>query len=159
MQEAIGTVAHTVPRHWRISEDLFNELDLNPDWKSSLGHPVKKVKVVECPNDYVKTNMEIKVTKDENGIAKLFQPINIKNPVSGMSISGDEGKSWMAMSQIEGRADFMRPARFRENFNYTVKVEGWMGGSNVWFKSGPGSIWTADENELSSGRGNNICRG
>ena len=85
-------VTHTVPRNWRISEDLFRELNLNPEWKSSLGHPVQKAEVVECPDDFVKANMEVKVTKDDRGFAKLFQPINLRNPVSGMSINGIVGR-------------------------------------------------------------------
>ena len=150
-------VTHTVPRNWRISEDLFRELNLNPEWKSSLGHPVKKAEVVECPDDFVKANMEVKVTKDDRGFAKQFQPINIRNPVSGMSISGDEGKTWVALTQIEGRAHFTSQARFREKLNNIyLRIEGWMGGSNVLVKSGSESKWIAD---VASGRGNNVCRG
>ena len=81
-------VTHTVPRNWRISEDLFIELNLNPEWKSSVGHAVQKAEVVECPDDFVKANMEVKVTKDDRAFAKLFQSINLRNPVSGMSING-----------------------------------------------------------------------
>ena len=150
-------VTHTVPRNWRISEDLFRELNLNPEWKSSVGHAVQKAEVVECPDDFVKANMEVKVTKDDRGFAKQFQPINIRNPVSGMSISGDEGKTWVALTQIEGRAHFMSQARLRENLNNIyLRIEGWMGGSNVLVKSGSGSKWIAD---VASGRGNNACRG
>ena len=49
----------------------------------------------------------------------------------------------------------MSQARFRENLN-NMRIEGWMGGSNVLVKSGPGSKWIAD---VASGRGNNVCRG
>ena len=141
-----------VGKNWQVSEDLFN--DLHPDsdnGNSSFGFPVEKIEVVECPDEFVKTNMGIKIGKDDKG----FQPINMKNPISGMSISGDEGKTWRAMAQFGETDFFLRPPEMSTGINHTIRVESWVGGSNVLFTSGPGSMWTPK----ASDRGNNICRG
>ena len=144
-----------VKSNWQISETLFKDLDLDLDRNSSLGYPVEKVQVVECPDEFVESNMQIKIYEDVKGIAERFQPINMKNPISGMSISGDEGKTWMAMAQFGETSFFLRPPEMSTSNNHTMRVESWMGGSNVLFTSGPGSLWTPK----ASDRGNNICRG
>ena len=150
-------MTNKMARNWHVSETLFKDLDLDPDRNSSLGYPIEKVQVVECPDEFVKTNMKIKIWNDDKGEAKRFQPINMKNPISGMSISGDEGKTWMTMSQPGEANFFMRPKELIRTSNQTIRVESWMGGSNVLISSGPGSIWTAGRD--ASAGGNNICRG
>ena len=143
-----------VRSNWQISETLFKDLDLDPDRNSSLGYPVEKVQVVECPDEFVRSKMRIKVYEDVEGIAERFQPINMRNPIWGMSISGDEGETWMTMSQLAETDFFLRPPELSTTGNQTIRVESWMGGSNVLIASGPGSIWTAGQDS-----GNNICRG
>ena len=140
--------------NWQISETLFKDLDLDLDRNSSLGYPVEKVQVVECPEEFVKSNMRIKIYEDLTGIAERVQPINMKNPISGMSISGDEGETWRTMSQLAETDFFLRLPELSRIGNQTIRVESWMGGSNVLISSGPGSIWTAGQDG-----GNNICRG
>ena len=143
-----------VRSNWQISETLFKDLDLDPDRNSSLGYPIKKVQVVECPDEFVRSKMRIKIYEDVEGIAERFQPINMRNPIWGMSISGDEGETWMTMSQLAETDFFLRPPELSLTGNQTIRVESWMGGSNVLIASGPGSIWTAGQDS-----GNNICRG
>ena len=138
----------------QISETLFKDLDLDPDMNSSLGYPVKKVQVVECPDEFVKSNMRIKIYEDVEGNAERFLPINMKNPISGMSISGDEGETWSRMNQLAETDFFLRPAELRTTGKQTIRVESWIGGSNVLISSGPGLMWTAGQDS-----GNNICRG
>ena len=147
-------MTHKVRSNWQISETLFKDLDLDPDSNSSMGYPVEKVQVVECPDEFVKTNMRLKIWKDDEGNAERFQPINMKNPISRMSISGDGGETWRTMSQLAETDFFLRPPELSRFGNQTIRVESWMGGSNVLISSGPGSIWTAGQDG-----GNNICRG
>ena len=145
-----------VKSNWQISETLFKDLDHDLDRNSSLtlGYPVEKVQVVECPDEFVESNMQIKIYEDVKGIAERFQPINMKNPISRMSISGDGGETWRTMSQLAETDFFLRPPELSRIGNQTIRVESWMGGSNVLISSGPGSIWTAGQDG-----GNNICRG
>ena len=142
-------VTNKVERNWHLSKTLFNDLDLDPDRK------VEKVKVVECPDEFVKPNMGIQTWKDDN--IKRFQAINMKNPISGMSISGDEGRTWTTMSQYGETGSFQRPSELRKASNLMIRVESWKGGSDVLISSRSGSLWTAGQ-EGSDGR-NNICRG
>ena len=150
-------MTHKVRSNWQISETLFKDLDLDPDSNSSMGYPVEKVQVVECPDEFVKSNMRIKIYEDVKGIAELFQPINMRNPIWGMSISGDGGETWRTMNQQAETDFFLRPLELSTIENQTIRVESWMGGSNVLISSGPGSLWTASQD--ASGGGNNICRG
>ena len=144
-------------RNWQISETLFKDLDLDPYRNSSLGYPVEKVQVVECPDEYVKSKMQIRIYKEDTDNVERFQPINMKNPISGMSISGDKGETWRTMSQLAETDFFLRPPEFSTTGNQTIRVESWMGGSNVLISSAPGSTWTASQH--ASGGGNNVCRG
>ena len=148
-----------VKSNWQISETLFKDLDHDLDRNSSLtlGYPVEKVQVVECPDEFVESNMRIKIYEDVKGIAELFQPINMRNPIWGMSISGDGGETWRTMNQQAETDFFLRPLELSTIENQTIRVESWMGGSNVLISSGPGSLWTASQD--ASGGGNNICRG
>ena len=144
-------VTNKVERKWHLSETLFKDLDLDPDGK------VEKVKVVECPDEFVRPNMRIQVWKDDKGNAERFQPINMKNPISGMSMSGDEGRTWTMMSQYGETNSFLRPPELGKASNLMIKVESWMGGSDLLISSRPGSLWTADQG--GSDGGNNMCRG
>ena len=150
-------MTHKVRSNWQISETLFKDLDLDPDMNFSVGYPVEKVQVVECPDEFVKSNMRIKIYEDVKGNAELFQPINMRNPIWGLSISGDGGETWSTMSQQAETDFFLRPSELSTIENQTIRVESWMGGTNVLISSGPGSIWTASQD--ASGGGNNICRG
>ena len=160
-QEAIGIVTSKVERNWHISETLFNNLDLDPDRISSLSYPVAKVKVVECPDEFVRTNMRVQIWKDDKGNAKRFQPINMKNPILGMSMSQDEGRTWTPMSQYGDTDSFLASSELMKssNSNQTmmIRVESWMGGSNVIISSQAAALWTAGQ--YGSGGGNNIWRG
>ena len=148
-----------VGRSWHISETLFKDLGLDPDRISSASYPVEKVKVVECPHEFVRTNMRVRIWKDEEGNAKRFQPINMKNPILGMSFSQDEGRTWTAMSQYGETDSFLASSELRKasssNQTLMIRVESWMGGSDVILSSQPGSLWTADDDQ----GGNNIWRG
>ena len=150
-------MTHKVRSNWQISETLFKDLDLDPDMNFSVGNTVEKVQVVECPDEFVKSNMRIKIYEDVKGNAELFQPINMRNPIWGLSISGDGGETWSTMSQQAETDFFLRPSELSTTRNQTIRVESWMGGSNVLISSGPGSIWTASQD--ASGGGNNVCRG
>ena len=144
-------MTNKVARNWHLSETLFKDLNLDPDRK------VEKVKVVECPDEFVKTKMRVQIWKDDEGNDKRFQPINMKNPISGMSMSGDEGRTWTTMSQYRETDSFLRPSELRKASNLMIRVESWMGGSDVLISSRSGSLWTAGKD--GSDGGNNICRG
>ena len=62
-------MTNKMARNWHISETLFKDLDLDPDRNSSLGYPIEKVQVVECPDEFVKTKMKIKIWNDDKGEA------------------------------------------------------------------------------------------
>ena len=155
-QEAIGIVTNKVERSWHISETLFKDLDLNPD---SLSYPVKKVRVVECPDEFVKAKMEIRIWKDDKGNAERFQPMNMKNPILGMSMSEDGGGTWTTMREYGDTDSFLSPSELRKGSNNQtlIRVESWMGSSNVLFSSRPGALWTAGQDGFDGG--NNIWRG
>ena len=144
-------VTNKVERNWHLSKTLFNDLNLDP------GGKVEKVKVVECPGEFVKLNLGIQIWKDDKGNGERFQPINMKNPISGMSMSGDEGRTWTTMSQYRETDSFLRPSELRKASNLMIRVESWKGGSDVLISSQSGSLWTADKD--GSDGGNNICRG
>ena len=144
-------MTNKVERNWHLSETLFKDLNLDPDRK------VEKVKVVECPDEFVKPNLGIQIWKDDKGNGERFQPINMKNPISGMSMSGDEGRTWTTMSQYGETDSFLRPSELRKASNLMIRVESWMGGSDVLISSRSGSLWTAGQD--GSDGGNNICRG
>ena len=150
-----------VERSWHISETLYNNLNHDPDRISSSSYPVAKVKVVECPDEFVRTNMRVQIWKDDKGNAKRFQPINMKNPILGMSMSQDEGRTWTPMSQYGETDSFLASPELMKssNSNQTmlIRVESWMGGSNVIIPSQEAALWTAGQN--GSGGGNNIWRG
>ena len=142
-------------RDWHVSETLFKDLGLDPLSNSSS---IEKAEIVTCPDDFVETGMRVKTWKDNNGQVERFQPINMKNPISGMSISGDEGKTWAKMSQFGNTDSFLRPSSLSsETSKLLLLVESWMGGSDVLVRGGPGSIWSAYQDAV--GGGNNICRG
>ena len=144
-------MTNKVERNWHLSETLFKDLNLDPDRK------VEKVKVVECPDEFVKTKMRVQIWKDDEGNDKRFQPINMKNPISGMSMSGDEGRTWTTMNHFGETDSFLRPSELSRTSKQTIRVEGWIGGSNVLISSQSGSLWTAGQD--GSDGGNNICRG
>ena len=144
-------MTNKVERNWHLSETLFNGLNLDPDRK------VEKVKMVECPDEFVKTNMRLQIWKDATGNAERFQPINMRNPISGMSMSGDEGRTWATMIQYEETDSFLRPPALSRSRKHTIRVESWIGGSNVLISSQPGSLWIVGQD--GSDGGNNICRG
>ena len=60
-------MTNKVERNWHLSENLFADLNLDPDGK------VEKVKVVECPDEFVKRRMRIQIWKDDEGNAERFQ--------------------------------------------------------------------------------------
>ena len=144
-------MTNKVERNWHLSETLFKDLNLDPDRK------VEKVKVVECPDEFVKTKMRVQIWKDDEGNDKRFQPINMKNPISGMSMSGDEGRTWTTMNHFGETDSFLRPSELSRTSKQTIRVESWIGGSNVLISSQSGSLWTAGQD--GSDGGNNICRG
>ena len=142
-------------RDWHVSETLFKDLGLDPLSNSSS---IEKAEIVTCPEEFVETGLRVKTWKDNNGQVERFQPINMKNPISGMSISGDEGKTWAKMSQFGNTDSFLRPSSLSsETSKLLLRVESWMGGSDVLVRGGPDSIWSADQDAV--GGGNNICRG
>ena len=115
-------------RDWHVSETLFKDLGLDPLSESS---PIEKAEIVTCPEEFVETGMRVKTWKDNNGQVERFQPINMKNPISGMSISGDEGKTWAKMSQFGNTDSFLRPSSLSsETSKLLLRVESWMGGSD-----------------------------
>ena len=67
------------------------------------------------------------------------------------------GRTWTKMSQYRENDSFLRPSELEKANNLTLRVESWMGGSNVLFSSGYGSLWTSGQDGSDSG--NNICRG
>ena len=148
-----------VERNWQLSETLFKDLDLNPDRNSSSSYPVKKVRVVECPEALVKAKMELQIWRDDKGNAERFQPINMRNPILGMSVSEDEGRTWTPMRQFGDTDSFLSPSELGKGSNNRtlIRVESWMGGSNVLFSSRPGTLWTAGQDGFEGG--NNIWRG
>ena len=147
-------MTHIVPSGWHVSENIFKELDLkkNPD------APVLRAEVVECPLDLVKEDIGIQVLKSTRGgiDAISYQAINMRNPISGMSISQDEGKTWTGLSQEERSAAFLHPKLLDPSLNITVRVEPWMGGSNVQVRIGP---ITFQDGTVISTKKNNVCRG
>ena len=151
-QESIGIVGHIVPRGWHVSEDIYKELDLGND--SSANNSLLSSHVVECPLDLVKEDMEIKVLKDTEGDIQGYQAINMRNPISRISMSEDEGKTWMGLTQKEKSAAFLLPSGLDPLLNLTIRVESWMGGSNVQVKMGP-----APSQDMIPAQGNNVCRG
>ena len=148
-QEAIGIVTHKMERNWHLSGALFEELRFNP-----LGDQIMKAQVVECPDEFVRASLRIRTWRNKDGHAEKFQAINMKNPISGMSISEDRGRTWWAMSHWGGTDMFLRPPVLTKENNLLVRVESWMGGSSVFVSSGPDLIWSPD-----SLSGNNVCRG
>ena len=152
-------VTQKVDRNWHLSEELFEALDLDPsDGNSSLGSAIEKAQVIECPDEFVKPNMAVKVQRDSAGQVDLFQPIFMKNPISGLSISEDLGQTWATMSP-QGDADtFQIPPELKTAMgDLLIRVESWIGGSDVLISSAPESIWSAGQD--ASEPGNNICRG
>ena len=157
---------HIVSRGWLVSENIFEELDLEKaticDGCENPGVPVSRVQVVECPLDFVffdkvKEDMEIKVLKNTEGDLHGYQPLNMKNPISRLSISGDEGKTWIGLNQEERSATFLHPKQFDSSLNVTIRVDGWMGGSNVQVNMGP--LPFPDGAPTFLAMGNNVCRG
>ena len=152
-------VTQKVDRNWHLSEELFEALDLGPsDGNSSLGSAIEKAQVVECPDEFVKPNMAVKVQRDSAGQVDLFQPIFMKNPISGLSISEDLGQTWATMSP-QGDSDiFQIPPELKTAMgDLLIRIESWIGGSDVLISSAPESIWSAGQD--ASEPGNNICRG
>ena len=152
-------VTQKVDRNWHLSEELFEALDLGPsDGNSSLGSAIEKAQVVECPDEFVKPNMAVKVQRDATGQVDLFQPIFMKNPISGLSISEDLGQTWATMNP-QGDSDiFQIPPELKTAMgDLLIRVESWIGGSDVLISSAPESIWSAGQD--ASEPGNNICRG
>ena len=152
-------VTQKVDRNWHLSEELFEALDLGrSDGNSSLGSAIEKAQVIECPDELVKTNMAVKVQRDSAGQVDLFQPIFMKNPISGLSISEDLGQTWATMSP-QGDADiFQIPPELKTAMgDLLIRIESWIGGSDVLISSAPESIWSAGQD--ASEPGNNICRG
>ena len=152
-------VTQKVDRNWHLSEELFEALDLSPsDGNSSLGSAIEKAQVIECPDEFVKPNMAVKVQRDSAGQVDLFQPIFMKNPISGLSISEDLGQTWATMSP-QGDSDiFQIPPELKTAMgDLLIRVESWIGGSDVLISSAPESIWSAGQD--ASEPGNNICRG
>ena len=152
-------VTQKVDRNWHLSEELFEALDLGPsDGNSSLGSAIEKAQVVECPDEFVKPNMAVKVQRDSAGQVDLFQPIFMKNPISGLSISKDVGQTWATMSP-QGDSDiFQIPPELKTAMgDLLIRIESWIGGSDVLISSAPETIWSAGQD--ASEPGNNICRG
>ena len=153
-------MTHIVPRGWLVSENIFEELDLEKaticDGCENPGVPVSSVQVVECPLDLVKEDMEIKVLKNTETDVHGYQAINMKNPISRLSISGDEGKTWIGLNQEEKSAAFLHPKQFDSSLNVTIRVDGWMGGSNVQVNMG---LLPFPDGALTLANGNNVCRG
>ena len=94
----------------------------------------------------------LKIDYTRNCLLKI--KINMKNPISGMSISEDRGRTWWAMSPWGATDMFLRPPVLTKENNLLVRVESWMGGSSVFVSSGPDLIWSPG-----SLGGNNVCRG
>ena len=122
----------------------------------SPGVPVLSAQVVECPLEFVEEDMEIKVLKSTEDDVHGYQAINMRNPISRLSISEDEGKTWVGLSQKERSAAFLHPNQFNSSLNITIRVEGWMGGSNVQVKMGPMPF---PDGAVTLAKGNNVCRG
>ena len=150
---SIGIVTHMVPSGWHVSQNIFQELDL----EKNLGAPVSRAKVVECPLDLVKEDIGIQVLKTtRGGIHGIsYQAINMRNPISRMSISQDEGKTWTGLSQDERSAAFLHPLLLNPSLDISIRVEPWMGGSNVEVNIGP--ITFQDGAVISTAK-NNVCR-
>ena len=158
-------MTHIVSRGWLVSENIFEELDLEKaticDGCENPGVPVSSVQVVECPLDFVffdkvKEDMAIKVLKNTQGDLHGYQPLYMKNPISRLSISGDEGKTWIGLNQEERSATFLHPKQFDSSLNVTIRVDGWMGGSSVQVNMGPLPF---PDGALTLAKGNNVCRG
>ena len=170
-------MTHIVPRGWYVSANIFEELDpeatisggseitsspttpsVSESTPSSInpGVPVSSVQVVECPLDLVKENMEIKVLKNTETDVQGYQAINMRNPISRLSISGDEGKTWIGLNQEERSAAFLHPKQFNTSLNVTIRMDSWMGGSNVQVNMG---LLPLQDGTLTSAKGNNVCRG
>ena len=147
-------MTHIVPSGWHVSENIFEELDL----KKNPGAPVSRAEVVECPLDLVKEVIGIQVLKSTSGgIHRIsYQAINMRNPISRMSISQDEGETWTGLSQEERSAAFLHPQLLDPSLNITIRVEPWMGGSNVQVRIGPVIF---QEGAVISTAKNNVCRG
>ena len=148
-----GIVTHIVPSGWHVSENIFKELDL----KKNSGAPVSNAEVVECPLDLVKEDIGIQVLKSTTGgiHAISYQAINMRNPISRMSISQDEGMTWTGLSQEERSAAFLHPRLLDPSLNISIRVEPWMGGSNVEVRIGP---ITFQDGAVISTTKNNVCR-
>ena len=142
-----------VPSGWHVSENIFQELDL----EKNPGAPVLRAEVVECPLDLVKEDMGIQVLKTtRGGIHGIsYQAINMRNPISRMSISQDEGETWTGLSQDERSAAFLHPLLLNPSLDISIRVEPWMGGSNVQVNIGP--ITFQDGAVISTAK-NNVCR-
>ena len=152
-------VTQKVDRNWHLSEELFEALDLGPsDGNSSLGSAIENAQVVECPDEFVKPNMAVKVERDSAGQVDLFQPIFMKNPISGLSISEDLGQTWATMSPKGDSDIFQMPPELKTAMgDLLIRIESWIGGSDVLISSALESIWSAGQD--ASEPGNNICRG
>ena len=150
-QESIGIVGHIVARGWHVSESIFKELASSANRTEMV--PVSSAQVVECPLDLVNKDMEIKVLKNKEDDIHGYQAINMRNPISRLSISGDEGKTWTGLSHEKRSAAFLHPAGFKASLNVTIRVESWIGGTNVQINMG-----SAPSQESTLAKGNNVCR-
>ena len=93
---------------------------------------ISEAEIVECPDDIVSGNMKIKIKEGSNPWWAAYQVLNTKNPINGMSISTDNGITWMEMVGPEDPAPsgfwFMKPDGLILNVdngleNYKIRVE------------------------------------
>ena len=153
-QESTGIVTHIVPRGWQVSEAIFSEIG-TVTFSINSNVTVSSVQVVECPLDLVQEDVGIKVVKNANGDLHGYQAINMRNPISRLSISGDEGATWTGLSQEEGSDAFLHPKDLDPALKVAIRVESWMGGSNVQVEMGSPPF----QDEVTKAEGNNVCRG
>ena len=147
-------MTHIVPRGWQVSEAIFSEIG-TVTFSINSNVTVSSVQVVECPLDLVQEDVGIKVVKNANGDLHGYQAINMRNPISRLSISGDEGTTWTGLSQEQGSDAFLHPKDLDPSLKVAIRVDSWMGGSNVQVEMGSPPF----QDEVTKAEGNNVCRG
>ena len=93
---------------------------------------IAESQIIECPNEMVSRNLQVKVKDGSNPWWAAYQVTNHKYPINGMSMSVDGGSTWVTMEGPGGAAPsgfwFLKPNVGILNAdngleNYKIRVE------------------------------------